>query len=174
MESSPRSTPSCHRMRALPGHGFIMVQAKWEFPKIRGTSNILGGPYNTDYSSLGPILGSPIQGNYQVGFSKGCQSSGGAAPFIVMGSQGVKPTPVFLSRRLRGKTLKCHSLDGALLWLPSCAIVRAALLRPFVVCFAAPFCGCISALAALLHPFVACVLLQQIARQRLLSMADQA
>ena len=29
---------------------------------------LVGGPYNKDYSILGSILGSPILGNYQVGF----------------------------------------------------------------------------------------------------------
>ena len=39
------------------------VSPLWEY--------LLGGPKNKDYSIWGSILGSPIQGNYLVGYSEG-------------------------------------------------------------------------------------------------------
>ena len=51
------------------------------FPKVRGT--ILGGPYNKDDGSLGPILGPPFLGNYHVQYSLS-SSKGGYIGFRVL------------------------------------------------------------------------------------------
>ena len=48
--SNPTLTPALHRI--------------WEFPTIRGT--LFWGPYNTDPTFSGTILGSPIFGNSHI------------------------------------------------------------------------------------------------------------